>query len=169
MQSNCRHAWCAVGKFWNFTCLLWNSSHSLACNFRAEFSLQSSHMGQLHLLHRGPLTVPSTGIQHSKQIACELVFGPIANGCSSKIVEPADNDFDATAYRPIFSFCWILKWFFVSTTIFKLYFYLKKFRLFLKKQKTTFLLGVSSWTTSFSTRNYVERKLLNECVVEIYF
>lgn len=167
MQSNCRHAWCAVGKFWNFTCLLWNNSHSLACNFRAEFSLQSSHIGQLHLLHRGPLTVPSTGLQHSRQIADELVFGPIANGCSSEIVEPADNDFDATTYRPILSFCRILKLFFVSTTIFNSVRYFVDFLLI--KQKTTFLLGISYRTTSFFTRNYVERKLRNECVVEGYF
>lgn len=123
MQSNCKQTWFAVGKFWNFTRLLWNSSHSLACSFRDEFSLHSSHIGQLHLLHRGPLLEPSTGVQHSRQMAGELTFGPIANGSSSKMIEPALSDFVATAYRPSFSWCSTLKWFFVSTTMFFLTFF----------------------------------------------
>lgn len=62
-------------------------------------------MGQKHLLHFGPLLVPSTGSEHSRHTALEFGFGPTTNGYSSKITEPASRAFVAVAYRPIDLFC----------------------------------------------------------------
>lgn len=105
MQSNCKHIWFGVGKFWNFTLFLTNSAHSIEWFFRGEFNLQSSHSGQWQCWHLGPLAVPSTGCTHSKQIVGVFGLGPTTNGSSSRTIVPATTDFAATAYRPISLFC----------------------------------------------------------------
>lgn len=118
MHSNCKQFWCGVTRSKNLTLFFWKSSHSFPWYFRVELSLQSSHIGHPHLLQRGPLLVPSTGAQHSKQTALVLGFGPTTKGSSSNTIDPAFNVSLATTQRPTKSFSWTLITFFTSKTIF---------------------------------------------------